>query len=305
MNGLGASAMCAQNAPLPVNAPAPISVAIPAHRRVDKLLHTLRVVHACTPPPDEVIVHVDGGTREVHEAVALEFPAVKLMASGKLLGPGGARDTMIRGARHEWVATFDDDSFPERPDFFARVMQDAERFPDAAVLSWDTLPETHARLGFHQIAVFSGCGSILSRRWYLRTQGFVPRVVAYGFEEVDVSLQIHALGGVIVFDPLLKTVHDHHLTGTVPDEVVADTIANVFLFPLVRYPAVLWPLGFAQALKYMWSILCGRRVRAVVMALARLPLDARELWRRRHPVSASAVLGWLNLRRHPRLLPSS
>lgn len=279
-------------------------MAIPAHLRVDKLLHTLGVVHACTPPPDEVIVHVDGGAPEVLAAVARAFPDVRLMISETLRGPGGARDAMIREARHEWVATFDDDSFPEPPDFFARTMEDAGRFPDAAVLSWDTLPEEQARRGFHHIAVFSGCGSVLSRRWYLRTRGFVPRVVAYGLEEVDVSLQLHALGGVILFDARLRTVHDHPLPERFPDDTIAAVIANSFLFPLVSYPVVLWPLGLAQALKYMLRILRTRRVRPVLKALAGLPGDVREVWRWRHPVSASAVLSWLELRRHPRPLSS-
>lgn len=280
----------------------PLTVIIPAHQRVRKLLHTLEVVFACSPAPDEVLVHVDGGSQEVREAVAARFPQVTLLESLSLLGPGGARDRMIRLARHEWVVTFDDDSFPEHPGFFARVMADVERFPEAAVLSWDTLSDEKAAAGFHHIAVFSGCGSVFNRSWYLRTKGFVPRVVAYGFEEVDVSLQLHCLGGRVIYDPHLRVIHDHPMPDVVPSEIVAGAILNAFWFPLVRYPLLLLPWAWLSALRYTLRTLLNGGHAGVLRALRRGPAEAAEILRLRTPLALTGVLGWLKLRRHPQAL---
>jgi glycosyltransferase involved in cell wall biosynthesis len=280
----------------------PLTVIIPAHQRVQKLLHTLGVVFACSPVPEEVLVHVDGGSQEVREAVIARFPKVKLLESLSLLGPGGARDRMIRQAKHEWVATFDDDSFPELPGFFARVMADIQRFPEAAVLSWDTLSDESAKLGFHHIAVFSGCGSVFNRTWYLRTKGFLPRVVAYGFEEVDVSLQLHCLGGRVIYDPHLRVIHDHPMPAVVPSEIVAGAILNAFLFPLVRYPLLLLPWAWFSALRYAFRTLLNGGREGVLQALRRFPAEVGDILPLRTPLPLTGVLGWLRLRRHPKAL---
>jgi glycosyltransferase involved in cell wall biosynthesis len=280
----------------------PLTVIIPAHRRVKKLLHTLKVVFACSPEPDEVIVHVDGGSQEVMGEVSSLFPQVKLLASESLLGPGGSRDRMIRMAKHEWVVTFDDDSYPESPGFFARVMADIERFPEAAVLSWDTLSDEKAAAGFHHIAVFSGCGSVFNRPWYLRTKGFVPRVVAYGFEEVDVSVQLHCLGGRVIYDPCLRVVHDHPMPDVLPREIVAGAVVNAFLFPLSRYPLVLLPWAGLAGLRYTIRVLLKGEASAVWQALRQLPGEVWNILRLRTPLPLTGVLGWLKLRRHPQAL---
>lgn len=280
----------------------PLTLIIPAHRRVTKLLHTLKMVFGCSPVPDEVMVHVDGGSPEVVAAVTGRFPQVKLLSSLTLLGPGGARDRLIRLARHEWVVTFDDDSFPEHPGFFARVMADVERFPEAAVLSWDTLSEARAQLGFHHIAVFSGCGSVFNRAWYLRTKGFVPRVVAYGFEEVDVSLQLYCLGGRVIYDPSLRVIHDHPMPEVVAPEIVAGALLNAFWFPLVRYPLLLLPWAWLSALRYTLRTLLNGGHAGVLEALRRGPMEAADILRWRTPLALTGVLGWLKLRRHPQAL---
>lgn len=278
---------------------AAVSVMIPAHRRVEKLRHTLEVLRRCSPGPTEVMVHVDGGSAEVCGMLRTEFPEVRVMTSDRLVGPGGARNRMIQQARQEWVATFDDDSYPESLDFFAAALDAAARFPQAAVLSWDTLSGAHAARGFHHIAVFSGCGSVFSKSWFLRTRGFVPRVVAYGFEEVDVSLQLHCLGGMVLYDPRLRVVHDHPLPERFPVAIVAGAVVNAFLFPLARFPMALLPVGFFAALRYAVRIAAGGRLDAIGHALKLLPGEVWEIWSLRTPLPFALVRQWLMLRRHP------
>ncbi len=275
----------------------PLSVVIPAHNRVQPLLVTLERILHCDPGPSEILVHVDGANSATLEAVAKQFPLVRLLSSPANLGPGGARDCLIRKASHEWVATFDDDSYTEDASYFARVIADIASHPHTAVFTSDfTAPELRD-MPLQQVAVFSGCGCVYNRSWYLRTRGYVPRVVAYGFEEVDLSLQLHALGGQILLDPKLNVIHDHPITGRFPEEIVTETILNAFLFPWVRYPFLMLPLGLIQAMRYALHAALTGEQSALLKAIQQLPSTLMRYQSLRAPVSSSAVWTWLRLRR--------
>ena len=278
-------------------ASAALTVGIPAYQRVEPLLVTLSKILACSPPPDEIIVHVDGAVEATHQAIAEHFPSVKIISSAVNLGPGGARNRLIREASHEWVATFDDDSYPEDSNYFGRVLEDIANHADTAVFTSDSTDPAKRDYPFQKVAVFSGCGCIYNREWYLKTKGYVPRVVAYGFEEVDLSLQLHARGGQILLDPRLNVIHDHPITGAFPEKIIRESILNAFLFPWVRYPLLLLPLGLFQALRYTWKAACSGDLPIAVKALQHLPTTLIEYQHYRFPVSAGAVLSWLRLRR--------
>ncbi len=59
-------------------------------------------------------------------------------------------------------------------------------------------------------------------------------------EEVDIGLRVHAAGGRIVMDPMLRIIHDKVLSNTVDPEVNAMVLANTALFPYLTIsgPAV-------------------------------------------------------------------
>jgi GT2 family glycosyltransferase len=278
-------------------ASAALTVGIPAYQRVEPLLVTLSRILACSPPPDEIIVHIDGAVEATRHAIAEHFPSVKIISSVVNLGPGGARNRLIREASHEWIATFDDDSYPEDSDYFGRVLEDIANNANTAVFTSDSTDPAKRDYPLQKVAVFSGCGCIYNREWYLKTKGYVPRVVAYGFEEVDLSLQLHAKGGQILLDPRLNVIHDHPITGAFPEKIIRESILNAFLFPWVRYPLLLLPLGLIQALRYTWKAACSGDLPIVVRALQHLPTTLIEYQHYRFPVSAGAVLSWLRLRR--------
>lgn len=228
---------------------APVSVIIPAWKRVDVLRKTLEVISRCDPPPAEILVHVDGGQQAVHRMLAVDFPTVKVLLSVQLLGPGGSRNRLIAAARHELVANFDDDAFPRHTDYFARVMDTAAKFPKAAMISAASMESEWRRPEYVNLAVASGCGCVFRKRWFERTTGFVPLPIAYSMEEVDVSLQLHALGGQIVHDPFLRVLHDRMLPDTVDPQLNAVVLANTALLPYLRYPEWLWPVGLCQVFR--------------------------------------------------------
>lgn len=277
----------------------PLSVVIPAHTRITPLLRTLEIILQCEPKPAEVLVHVDDAVEPTLEAIKNAYPQVRLLSSPRRLGPGGARDVLIRAATQPWVATFDDDSYPERPDYFARVMKDVADRPSAAVFSGCGAPVRQPSAPLERVGVFSGCGCVYNRAWYLRTHGYVPREVAYNLEEVDLGLQLHALGGEIWLDPCLIVIHDHPLKDEFPARHVAAVMVNMLLFPFIRYPLWLWPLGILQALRYAATLAYAGRWKALGLAARNLPGDLRRHWRLRRPVSVAALLSWRRLRRLP------
>ncbi len=275
---------------------------MPACRRVEPLLATLRRIQDCRPAPAEILVHVDGGRAEVVAAVRALNPDIRLLTSTELLGPGGSRNRLIAAASHDLVANFDDDSFPAQADYFARVLRLAERFPDAAMLSAASHEKEWQSMQFQRIAMPSGCGCVFRQGWFQRTRGFVPLPVAYNMEEVDIGLQLHALGGVIVHDPLLRVVHDRAPSQEVDAVTNAQVLANTALFPYLRYPAWLWPVGVWSVIYRVVLLLCWGWSAGLLDGLRLIPSHLERYKRHRHEVSSPTLLSWLRLRRWPKNL---
>lgn len=277
---------------------------VPACKRVEALLKTLGVIKSCVPCPDEVLVHVDGAAPAILRALAAHHPDVHVLTSSERIGPGGARNRLIQTARHELVANFDDDSFPDQPDYFARVLRLAADFPDAAMFSAASQDFEKAMPGPHAIAVSSGCGCVFHKSWHMRTRGFVPLPIAYGMEEVDISLQLHALGGIIVHDPDLHVKHDKEPPTEVSAETNAAVIANMALFPYLRYPPLLWPAGLWQVLRRVVYVVRAGWPQGVWRGIQMIP---GRLGTHRHEVarvSYRALISWFALRLRPRPLSS-
>lgn len=278
----------------------PVSAIVPACRRQDKLLETLRRIKSCHPAPAEILVHVDGGDSVIVEAIQMFDPGIRILVSDKLLGPGGSRNRLIAAAEHELVANFDDDSFPAQADYFERVLRLAERVPDAAMFSAASHAQEWRSLQLQQIALPSGCGSVFKQSWFQQTQGFVPLPVAYNMEEVDIGLQFHALGGMIVHDPLLRVVHDHPPLQEVDARTNAIVLANTALFPFLRFPAWLWPLGVWSVVRRVVVLLRWGWKAGLLEGLLMIPDHLRRHRKCRKAVRSSVVLSWMLLKRHPK-----
>lgn len=278
----------------------PVSAVVPACERVAELLRCLAAIEACVPRPAEVIVYVDGGSQTVLEAVRSGFPQVRLLWGEDFVGPGGARNRLVEAASHELVANFDDDSLPVGRDYFARVMRGFERFPDMAVLTAASQACEKEMAGYTWVGIFSGCGCVFARSWFLRTRGHVPLRVAYCMEEVDVSAQLHALGGMVIHDPALWV--DHLKTGKPSfstTEADAQVLANVALFAFLRYPLVLAPLGLWNVLRQVLFMVRRGLVAGAVQGLRLVPGHLLRYRSYRAVVPLRAMASWLWLRRHP------
>ena len=244
-------------------------------------------------------MYVDGGNQDVVNAVAGAHPDVRLSVGEELLGPGGARGRLIEAARHDLVASFDDDSFPAHEDYFARVMKAFEVVPDAAVISAGSNPWESAIPEYFSIGVPSGCGCIFRKDWFQRTKGFVPLPVAYGMEEVDIGIQLHAIGGIIVRDPFLRVLHDKEPPMRVDPAINALVIANTALLPFLRFPWWLWPIGTWQIISRLTFLISKGWTEGILAGLKLIPRHLAQHATFRSPMPSRAVLSWLWLRRHP------
>jgi GT2 family glycosyltransferase len=283
---------------------APITAIVTGYRRVDDLLKTLRILRGCEPAPAEILVHIDGGQRDTAAAVTREFPELTVLVSDQRVGPGGGRNRMAAAASHDFVASFDDDSYPIDRDYFERVQQTFRDYPDAWVVDSQVFhlneaiePDTTAS---EWVADFSGGACAYRRERYLQTGGYVPLPTAYGMEEVDFGLRLHALGGRVLRSGRLRVFHHTDRSHHADPSITSASIVNLALLTYLRYPLSMWAIGAAQcANRIQWLLRHGRR-RGVWDGLVSIPAAIAEHRLERDPLPGRAVRSFLALRRAPR-----
>lgn len=278
----------------------PISVAVPAFRRLEQLRMTLTRLQSCDPQPTEILVHLDGNNSELRALVERKFSNVRLLYSSKLIGPGGARNRLMREAVCSWVAHFDDDSFPADNDFFARAWELISQHADAAVFAATILPmESRDPQGRWLQVLYFGCGHLMNRNWFLRTKGYLPLPVAYNLEEVDVSIQLHDLGGVCLQSGNLRVFHDHPVPLRETEDTQVAMLINTILFPLLRYPLPLLPQAFGSIMRRLFRLALSGEWRVILRSLGALPAAIHHYLPLRVPVRTATAWSWLLLRRVP------
>lgn len=259
-----------------------VSAMLPAHARIKETLATLERLHACEPAPAEILVHVASSQTATRKAIKEGFPGVRLLLSEENLGPGGARNRMLCEARNEFVASFDDDSYPEQPTFFRDLAHTFVRLPEASILALNIREPSDRRFCDmsppRETASFVGCGCAYRRSHFVEGKGYVPIPIAYSMEEADLALRYAARQRKIFFAPHLQIYHNttlgHHATA----RVAGMQVANTALFAYLRYPVSRWPLGFGQyCLKWLDTLRRGRFRGALVS----FPLTLYQLWRYR------------------------
>lgn len=284
-----------------MNPTLPITAIVTAYRRADEAIHTVRTIEACVPAPSEILVHVDGGERTVAAAIARACPGARVLVSETNVGPGGGRNVLMAAATNRLVASFDDDSYPIDGDYFSRVMDVFERYPDAWVASARIFnlreriePDTPA---VEWVADFGGGGCAYRRSRYLETGGYVPLPTAYGMEEVDFGLRLHALGGRVLRAGRLRVFHNSDLSHHADPRITSASIVNLALLTYLRYPMSMWAVGVAQcANRIQWLVRHGRR-RGVLAGIAAIPGTLAKYRGQRRPLPSKFVRSFLALRR--------
>jgi GT2 family glycosyltransferase len=274
---------------------------VTAHERLQQTLSTIEVIQACDPSPAEILVHVDGRNSALIEAIENRFPKVRLLVSERLIGPGGGRNKLVEAATNEFVASFDDDSYPVDSDYFAKALQLFEQFPKAAIIcaalfhKGETITPPEQTGAWN--ADFCGGASVYRRSAFLKTGGYVPLPIAYGMEEADLALRLHSSGGKILRTKWLRVFHDTDLKRHDDPEITAGSIANVALLTYLRYPPSLWIIGGLQCVRrIMWLIRNGRW-QGIGSGLLMIPRHLKAHRKYRQILSNENVKSYLSLRR--------
>ena len=283
-----------------------ISAIVVAYDRLEATITTLEKLEQCSPPPDEILLHIDGGRMDIERAIRAAFPQIRIFVSDTNVGPGGGRNLLLEKASGDLIASFDDDSYPMNPDYFSRLQLLGRRFPQAAVFAANIKergqPENQSPMEEQPqwVADFVGCGCAYQRRFFHHTQGYVPMAIAYGMEEADLALRIHARGGKIRYSPELAIYHDTDLSHHCTPQIACFQLTNTALLPFLRYPLYLFPIAALQFLHKLFDTLRRRRFQGALLGLASVVpyLFRHRRWRRTIP--GKAILSFLQLRRHPR-----
>ena len=282
----------------------PVSVAIPTYKRIDKLIEVLQQIQACEPSPNDIIVHIDGDDNETGTAVLNSgVENVSVIRSEAQQGPGGGRNRAIAQAKHEIVASFDDDSYPIDKDYFARLLTLFEQFPKAAAIGAAIYhigepvePDEFSAQWEHS---FIGCGCAYRKSVFQSTDGYVALPVAYGMEEVDLSLRLHDKGWGILVSPWLRVFHNTQLEHHSSTKVTAASISNQALLTYLRYPVSLWGIGVGQCLsRIVWLGRHNRR-NGILKGILDIPKVAYQQRALRQPVSTVSLKSFLNLKKQP------
>lgn len=270
------------------------SVIIPTFCRGSQLSFALESIFACNPAPAEVLIHVDAGDMETPKLLQRYFSGkVCWVCASSTQGPGGGRNILIQMAESPWVVSFDDDSWPENPDFFERLEKIMVSNPKAGVLAFPInvrgQKPTHWPVEIQQASCFENCGCAIRREAFLQTEGFLPLRHAYGMEEADISLQLLDKGWQILNVPDLWVYHDTGMQHHASAPVNAAQITNTALLAFLRYPFRLWPMGLLQTLNRVKYAISLRRFQGILKGLWDIPFAYWKYRAARKPVKAETI----------------
>lgn len=284
-----------------------ISALVTADARIPQTLDTIGRLLNCRPAPAAVLVHVDGNQAACADAIRRAFPQARIILSPERVGPGGGRNVLLAAVSHPIAASFDDDSYPIDADYFARAETVMQQHPDAAVVCASVFhqgePVEPDTMSASWVADFVGCGCLYRVSAFKQTAGYVPIPIAYGMEESDLALRLHADGQRLLWTPWLRVFHDTDRARHAAPAVTAASIRNLALLAYLRYPVTHWLIGAGQSFNRIWWLWRNGRRQGIVEGLSGIP---RQLWKYRkfrRAVPARQLRSYLSLRRHP--IPTS
>ena len=157
---------------MPANPSDLFSVIVPSFNRGGQLALTLKTIIACASYKFDILIHVDAGDLDTPKMLEEKFSGkVRWICASSNRGPGGGRNVLMEMAKTPWVVTFDDDSWPESPDFFAQLEKVIDVNPKAAVLAFPInvrgQKPTHWPNEIRQAACFENCGCLESFNFLL------------------------------------------------------------------------------------------------------------------------------------------
>jgi glycosyltransferase involved in cell wall biosynthesis len=200
--------------------PLSISLIIPTNRVDVHLEQCLERIGHCTPPPQEVIVVIDGDRGQVlPDMEHVNLKTIRLPISG---GPGRARNIGAGEAVGDLLLFIDADVIV--PENICSRMADAfsrEPSPDAVFGSYDANPGaqdtvsqyknllhhyTHQHSNSEAFTFWTGCGAILRSR-FIELNGFNENYDQPSVEDIELGYRLKQAGGTILLDKRIQVTH--------------------------------------------------------------------------------------------------
>ena len=271
-----------------------LTIVIPTFARGYQLAEMLDRLLKTIQPPARILVHVDAGDDVTPTLLEKNFQgAVGWVCASNTKGPGGGRNVLIEMAETPWVVSFDDDSWPENPDFFERLEKMIDANPKAGVLAFPINVRSQKPAQWpteiRRASCFENCGCAIRREAFLQTDGFLPLRHAYGMEEADVALQLLDKGWEILNVPDLWVYHDTGMEHHASPQVNAAQITNTALLVFLRYPVSYWLLGVLQVFNRVKYAMSVGRYRGILKGLWDIPGACWKYRSSRKPVKAKTV----------------
>jgi hypothetical protein len=201
--------------------------------------------------------------------------------------------------------SFDDDSYPVDGDFFRSVAQLFLSYPSAAIFEacvWHRHEAAKPR-GEDVVPIpsYIGCGYAIRLAAYRQVRGHIVRPVPYGMEEMDLSMQLFAIGWKIFQARTLRVFHDTELKHHQSAEITSGSIANVALFAFLHYPIVGWGLGLLQMGSKILYLIRMRRSSGICTGLLSVPIDCYRNRHYRKPLRWNTIKNFVYFNRTGRL----
>ena len=279
-----------------------VAVIIPTYNRGLAITSVLEKIQKCNPRAAELYVHVDCADGKLEGELAGRFPSVNVLTSKVRLGPGGGRHRCLQVCSTPYAISFDDDSYPVDADFFGRVVQLFAEHPGAAIFGasiWHRHEREKVRVkSLVRTPSYIGCGYAIRMAAYRQVRGYLPRPVAYGMEETDLSMQLFAAGWDIYEAGDLRVFHDTELKHHESPEVTAGVIANVGLCAFLNYPMIGWGWGLAQVANVVVHSIRLGRLSGIWSGILQIPTDCYRNRQHRRPIPWDALRRFLHFRRN-------
>lgn len=203
--------------------PLKITVYVPAYNVAEYLPRCLAGILAQAPPVGEILV-IDDGSCDASAEIAAKYPGVTLIRHEANKGLAAARNTAMRTARNELIASLDADCVPA-PDWLAQLaahLHDPslvgaggkliEGVQDSLADRWRAIhmPQHWGDEMCHPRYLF-GCNNLFRKSAILEVGGYDESMRTNG-EDVDLCRRLREKGWNFVYDPSARATHLRHDT---------------------------------------------------------------------------------------------
>jgi GT2 family glycosyltransferase len=278
-----------------VTTPPAISVIVVSYNTRAMTLDCLRSLAAETKTPHEVIVVDNASTDGSAEAIAAEFPGIRLMAETANHGFAGANNLAAGEARGDYLLLLNPDTVvldgavdrliafaqarPEAGIWGGRTLYGDGRLNPAScwrrMTPWNLFCRASGLTGLfpgsglfnpeayggwprdteRAVDIVTGCFLLIRRDLWQQLGGFDPAFFMYG-EEADLCLRARALGAAPRVTPEATIVHH----GGASERVRADKMVRLLTAKaeLIERHLPAWQRPLARALLRLWPL--SRRI---------------------------------------------